>query len=219
MSGWTIYIDSNENGDWDSGELKTTTNAQGEYSFLDVTPGLNVVCEEVETGWTQSYPTDNNGCHRVTVGNLGAGNAVNENIDFLNYETPGLTVIKKVINDHGGTATVDDFEIKIGGSLITFGAGVTVGDTTTYTANPVVLPGVSYNLSEKDVTGYIDGNWGCKNAGGAVIAHNPLILSPGQDIACTITNDDQSGSIIVKKDVDFQTIPFVWDFVFFLKYV
>ena len=75
LSGWTIYIDSNEDGDWDTGEPKTT-NAQGEYSFLDVTPGLNVVCEEVETGWTQSYPADNNGCYRVTVGNLGAGNAV-----------------------------------------------------------------------------------------------------------------------------------------------
>ncbi len=201
LSGWTIFIDSNGNGQLDTGELSTTTNAQGEYSFLGVPSGLNIVCEQSQTGWAQSFPTDNNGCHRVTVGTLGAANAVVEGIDFLNYETPTLTVIKNILNDHGGTATVNDFEIKVGTNLITFGAGVVNGSTTTYTSTPSVLPNVSYLLSEKDVTGYIEGTWNCVDDATGATVSNPVLLSPGQNVTCTITNNDQSGSIRITKDV------------------
>ena len=203
LSGWNIYIDANGNGSFDSGELSTTTNANGEYSFLGLPSGLNTVCEEIQTGWTQSYPKDNNGCHKVTLGALGQSNAVVENIDFLNYETPTLTVIKKVVNDHGGSATVDDFEIKIGNDLITFEEGEVNGSTTTYTSTPSVIANVSYLLTEKnDVTGYTAGSWNCVDNDTGNTVSNPVVLVAGQNVTCTIINDDKAGSIKIIKDVN-----------------
>jgi len=56
LSGWEIYIDENENGQWDTGESKTTTNGSGYYEFTDLDPGYYNVMEVPQTGWFQTYP-------------------------------------------------------------------------------------------------------------------------------------------------------------------
>jgi RNAse (barnase) inhibitor barstar len=60
LAGWTIYLDANGNGLFDSGETNTITNANGSYSFSGLTPGNYTVAQVVQPGWTQTYP-------RVTV--------------------------------------------------------------------------------------------------------------------------------------------------------
>jgi 6-phosphogluconolactonase (cycloisomerase 2 family) len=51
LAGWTMYVDSNQNGQLDSGELSTVTAADGSYSLSDVTPGTVLVNEVKQAGW------------------------------------------------------------------------------------------------------------------------------------------------------------------------
>ena len=67
LSGWTIYIDDNNNGELDSGERSTVTDADGNYRFSFVTPGTYTVGEVLQSGWTQTYPNAP-GTHTVEVG-------------------------------------------------------------------------------------------------------------------------------------------------------
>jgi hypothetical protein len=94
---------------------------------------------------------------------------------------PKLTLIKTVINDNGGTKTVADFPLFVSGSPVTSGAanGFNAG---------------SYTASETTQYGYTASAWG-----GDCAANGSVTLSVGDDKTCTITNDDQPGTIIVKK--------------------
>ena len=56
LSGWTIYIDANENGDLDAGEVSTVTAGDGSYTFTGLTPGSYVIGEVLQAGWEQTYP-------------------------------------------------------------------------------------------------------------------------------------------------------------------
>ncbi|MDP6716149.1 MAG: pectinesterase family protein, partial [SAR202 cluster bacterium] len=58
LSGWTIYLDNNNNGMLDSGEATTTTDSLGNYRFSGVVPGTTTVRELAQAGWTQTYPTN-----------------------------------------------------------------------------------------------------------------------------------------------------------------
>jgi RHS repeat-associated protein len=51
-----VFLDTNANHKLDSGEIFTTTNEQGKYSF-DLTPENYKVAVDVPVGWQQSYPT------------------------------------------------------------------------------------------------------------------------------------------------------------------
>ncbi|MBM4046934.1 MAG: hypothetical protein FJ279_17660, partial [Planctomycetes bacterium] len=53
LQGWTIFLDANQNGQFDDGETATTTDANGNYSFTGLDAGTYVVAEEPQTGWTQ----------------------------------------------------------------------------------------------------------------------------------------------------------------------
>jgi len=62
-----IYIDSNDNGNWDSGEPIETSDEDGLYSFGNLDPGTYVVREIVPAGFTQTFPVGGAG-HSVEVG-------------------------------------------------------------------------------------------------------------------------------------------------------
>ncbi|MDX1535592.1 MAG: NEW3 domain-containing protein [Candidatus Spechtbacterales bacterium] len=96
-----------------------------------------------------------------------------------------LTVVKNVVNDDGGTATVSNFDLFIDSTQ------VTSGDTQT-------LAPATYTVSEiMNVTGYTQTSISCDNGetGGTVT------LEEGDDVTCTITNDDDPGTLIVAKTV------------------
>jgi hypothetical protein len=58
LQGWTVYIDTNNNGKLDNGEPSTTTDSQGNYSFT-VGPGNYQVGDVAQAGWKQTTPTPN----------------------------------------------------------------------------------------------------------------------------------------------------------------
>lgn len=56
LAGWTIYLDANDNGNLDDGETSTTTDADGNYAFLDVLAGPYTVAEVLKPVWVQTFP-------------------------------------------------------------------------------------------------------------------------------------------------------------------
>jgi Ca2+-binding RTX toxin-like protein len=59
LSGWTVYLDSDGNNQLDNGELSTQTDANGNYQFTDLRPGIYNVAQIVQEGWQQTYPIFN----------------------------------------------------------------------------------------------------------------------------------------------------------------
>jgi Subtilase family/SdrD B-like domain/Cadherin-like/Putative Ig domain/CARDB/Domain of unknown function (DUF4114)/Bacterial pre-peptidase C-terminal domain len=56
LAGWTIYLDTNLNGELDDSENSTQTDANGNYSFNDLVPGTYTVAEVMQSGWQQTFP-------------------------------------------------------------------------------------------------------------------------------------------------------------------
>jgi hypothetical protein len=56
LANWTVYLDTNNNHQLDSGETSTLTDASGLYSFMDLRPGIYNVAQVVPAGWQQTYP-------------------------------------------------------------------------------------------------------------------------------------------------------------------
>ncbi|MGI6423584.1 MAG: choice-of-anchor K domain-containing protein [Candidatus Dojkabacteria bacterium] len=112
-----------------------------------------------------------------------------------------ITVIKKVVNDNGGTATANDFNITLTDSTLTFDAGVKDGDTTTYTASVFGDVNKEYTLSETVAnTGYTMDSLECSLGSDGVFT-----LPEGQDVTCTIVNNDIQPKLTVVKVVDNET--------------
>lgn len=87
--------------------------------------------------------------------------------------TASLTVTKTVVNDDGGTMTVSDFPLFVGGLSVTSGVATTT-----------LAPG-TYTVSETGDAGYAASVWG-----GDCAADGTITLADGDDLECTITNDD-----------------------------
>lgn len=106
---------------------------------------------------------------------------------------PKLTLEKKVIKDNDGNASPSDWTLKAAGETTISGAGgVSSGDT---------FKAGTYTLSEYGgPSGYTPSAWTCTN-GVTVNAENEITVTNTTDTKCTITNDDDYGTIIVKKFV------------------
>ncbi|HWE02028.1 MAG TPA: carboxypeptidase regulatory-like domain-containing protein [Tepidisphaeraceae bacterium] len=71
VSGITVYLDVNNNGTLDSGELSTMTSSTGAYGFSSVPAGAYIVRQKLPSGDTQTSPSGGYGIH-VTVTNGGS---------------------------------------------------------------------------------------------------------------------------------------------------
>ncbi len=56
LSGWTIYLDQNQNGQKDNGELFSVTDEDGAYRFERLRAGIYIVAEVMQEGWVQTFP-------------------------------------------------------------------------------------------------------------------------------------------------------------------
>jgi protocatechuate 3,4-dioxygenase beta subunit len=56
LSGWSVFLDDNDNGQLDSGEATATTDADGNYTFVNVPPGWHTIREVLPGGYVQTSP-------------------------------------------------------------------------------------------------------------------------------------------------------------------
>ncbi|MEK7642426.1 MAG: hypothetical protein AAB392_01385 [Patescibacteria group bacterium] len=94
-----------------------------------------------------------------------------------------ITVNKVVINNNGGTKGVADFALKLDGNAVTSGVPVPINPGT-YIASEDFATAVGYSLT--GFTGDCDGS-------------GNITVALGESKTCTLTNDDQSGNLIVHK--------------------
>ncbi|MEN6517987.1 MAG: PQQ-dependent sugar dehydrogenase [Methanospirillum sp.] len=70
LAGWTIVLEMQEaNGPNFNEVARTTTDANGVYSFTGLAAGHYRVSEVAQSGWTQTFPTDNAGTHNLVISN------------------------------------------------------------------------------------------------------------------------------------------------------
>ena len=57
-----VWHDANNNGIRDTGETSVPTDASGNYLFPGLPAGTYTVCEAVQAGWHQTFPTSGPAC-------------------------------------------------------------------------------------------------------------------------------------------------------------
>ena len=106
---------------------------------------------------------------------------------------PGLTLVKEVINNNGGSAQPTAWTLTATGPAGFSGSGPSVSN------NPGFHAG-TYNLSESGGPGgYATSDWVC--VGGTQNDGDTITLAPGESATCTITNDDIAPTLKVVKTI------------------
>ncbi|AKM82870.1 hypothetical protein A2422_02770 [Candidatus Woesebacteria bacterium RIFOXYC1_FULL_31_51] len=147
---------------------------------LNVNAGTYSVVEPSVSGYSTGY----NNCTDVVIPNGGTATCTITNNDIA----PTITLIKDVTNDNGGDANPDDFSLMVGGNLVLSGSTTTVDANTSISLNETVLEG--YNFVN------ITGDSKCPSVLGG-----SLTLDEGENVTCTIHNDDKTPHLTVVKNV------------------
>ncbi|MFD1299963.1 hypothetical protein ACFQ4Q_25400, partial [Lysobacter gummosus] len=105
-----------------------------------------------------------------------------------------LTLVKTVTNDNGGTAVATAWTLGADGPTDISGASGAPAVT-----DAAVNAG-TYTLSETGgPAGYTAGAWAC--TGGGTLTGDSLVLAGGEDVTCTINNDDRAATLTLVKTV------------------
>jgi hypothetical protein len=114
---------------------------------------------------------------------------------FINTrQSASLTLVKNVVSDNGGTATATQWTLNASGPGGPYGGS---GGGTFQ-----VDPG-SFTLSETGtVTGYTNGTtYSCVKNGGSAVDGNSITLANGDNVTCTINNNDNAPALHLVKTV------------------
>jgi uncharacterized repeat protein (TIGR01451 family) len=144
--------------------------------------GSYSVAEPAANGYTTSYANSQDGdldCADLSVTADG-----NVTCTIRNNDRPGTLIVTKVLTtDDGSDATCADFSFKVnGGSAVAFEADC---------SNSMTVNAGSYSVVETDADGFDTGYANCSG----------LQIANGGSATCTISNDDQPGTLIVVKEI------------------
>ncbi|MEP9399016.1 hypothetical protein [Mesorhizobium sp. KR2-14] len=106
-----------------------------------------------------------------------------------------LTLVKEIVNDYGGTATLSDFTLSATGPTSISGTSGSAAVTSAAVASG------TYTLSETSFPGYVDGDYSCSINGAAAVPGNSVTLANGDDVVCTVTNTVQPARLTLVKSV------------------
>lgn len=148
--------------------------------FSNLAAGTYAVAETPLTGWDLTTATCSDGS---LVGNINLSQGENVTCTFTNAKQPTLTVIKSVTNNNGGTLSPSNFPLFVDQTSVVSGA------TNTYALG-------TYTISETQQAGYTQTSLTCDN--GKV---NPVTLNYGDNVTCTLVNDDIAPQLTVIKHV------------------
>ena len=111
-------------------------------------------------------------------------------------DAPSLTLIKQVINDDGGDAAATEWTLTATGT----GGSPTNLSGTTPVASGAGFEADAYTLAESGgPSGYTAGAWNCGSA--TMPTASSVTVGLGDDVTCTIINNDEAGTLIVEKIV------------------
>ncbi|KKW06172.1 MAG: hypothetical protein UY40_C0002G0022 [candidate division CPR1 bacterium GW2011_GWC1_49_13] len=167
--------------------------SDGQQLIASIAPGQHAVTESLTSQWnlTNLVCDDGNstGDINTRTATINVESFETVTCTFTNtIEDAHLIVIKHVVNDNGGTASAGDFTMTING--VTADGGNSFAGSESPGTNKVVSLG-SYSVSESGPSGY-SASYSADCTGTSVA---------GQTKTCTVTNDDQPGTLIVNKIV------------------
>jgi len=150
LSGWTIYLDTNNNGTLDGGESSTLTDTHGNYRFTELPAGTYYVRELLESGWIQTYPSAGMYTVLLKTGKISKSN------DFGNFHLGSISGMK--YDDVNANGRKNSGEGGLSGWTIVLkqASGATATTTTNGSGNysfSNLGPG-TYKLSEVMQTGW-----------------------------------------------------------------
>ena len=149
----------------------------GAYALSEIGPSGYTA-----SGWVcEGTGTQNNGSVTLELGQTATCRITNDD------KPAKVTLIKDVVNDNGGNAGVNDFGLTIGGTPVQSGQTLEVNANTPTVLNEAGLTGYSF----VSITGA-----GCPAALGGSVT-----LDEGQEVTCTIRNDDQPARVRLIKYV------------------
>lgn len=142
-------------------------------NVLTLPTGTYSVAEPAVNGYDTTYAN----CANVAVT---AGQ--NATCTITNNDRPGTLIVKKVLNaDDGSDAEVTDFSFRVnGGDPIAFEADA---------ENQMTVNAGTYTVVETDADGFATSYSNCAN----------LVIPNGGTATCTITNNDEPGTLIINK--------------------
>lgn len=174
-----------------SQSMATVTTDEGNNfhvdSFFDVFVDLDGLTGlEVRERTPEGWQVSNDGICTFDSIHPNSGPLTCPFVNTLRTGSGKLIVIKQVINDNGGTRRPDQFTLTVTGGNATPASspGSSVGTEVTLDAG-------AYTVGEKPPRGYVPSfSEDCSG-----------IIAPGETKTCIVTNDDQSGKLIVIKHV------------------
>lgn len=193
-SGWTVYLDQNNNGQLDAGETSTVTGADGDYSFTGLNATTQYYIKEVIptlSGWEQITGVAN----PVVIGTVGGSSTGN---NLMNKAYGHITVVKQLVpsNNPGKFNLLIDNMQKA--SNVTNGG--TTGSVKVEAGTHSVAESAGTSTSLSDYTSA----WLCSN--GQANTQNTgttasVVVKPGENWTCTFTNTVKNGTVKVVKTV------------------
>ncbi|MEA2734389.1 MAG: hypothetical protein QOE14_840, partial [Humisphaera sp.] len=89
LAGWTVFLDQNLNHVLDGGEVSTTSNASGVYTFSGLAPDTYFVTTTIPAGWQQTFPGASGQISSAAAGRgVVAAPAVQEHITTTGSDEP-----------------------------------------------------------------------------------------------------------------------------------
>jgi fimbrial isopeptide formation D2 family protein len=163
-------------------------NATSSGSPVSVNAGLHTVSETGDTDYAATIGGDcaADGSVSIALGQSKSCTITN------NDAAPGLTLVKAVTNDNGGSTAASAWTLTASGPTGFSGAGPSVSNGASFDAG-------TYNLSESGPDGYTGSAWVC--VGGTQDDDDTVTLALGESATCTITNDDDEPSLTLIKQV------------------
>src|SRR4029453_10205161 len=158
---------------------------------VTVDAGSHTVVEDAVAGYTTSYASDAAG-HATDCTALPVANGGTRTCTVTNDDQPGtLTVTKNLVTDNGGSLTCADFSFSVDGGLsVPFEADC---------SNAVTVDAGSHTVVEDAVAGYTTSY--ASDAAGHATDCTALPVANGGTRTCTVTNDDQPGTLTVTKNL------------------
>jgi hypothetical protein len=188
--------------DWDLTATGVTTLSGKSGKTGQVMPGIYTLSESTGpagyemVGWV-CVLTGTTTPVTVTTNQVTLRNGQNVTCTVTNTDKPtGLTLTKIVSKNWGGTKFATDWTLSATCNLPT-SCGTTSFSGAGGASSSV--PAGTYTLSETPVVaGYTAGKWVCN---GTELAGSNVLVSYGQAVTCTITNNDQSAKLTLVKEV------------------
>jgi len=112
LQDFSVYIDMNNDGTYDSPDLITSTDANGNFSFPNISAGTYTIRAKPVSGWGQTYPAQEAG-QVVTVNPSQTVSGIDVGLARTNCAISGA-----IFNDVNGNRVQDAGESGIGGSTV-----------------------------------------------------------------------------------------------------